>query len=106
MPWQGGVLSFDGVIERLREVLPPTFEDLEREFAVSHLGGRVGLRQGSHTCLVLALLPPALQVGVVNSKGEYMVIDSGPLPEAVAASAAIPVLFQSVNIPGESMEFC
>lgn len=51
-------------------------------------------------------MPPALQVGVVNSKGEYMVIDSGPLPEAVAASAAIPVLFQSVNIPGESMEFC
>ncbi len=36
-PWDGGLLSFDGVIQRLRELLPPTFEDLEREFAVSDL---------------------------------------------------------------------
>lgn len=34
-PWRGGVLSLDGVIERLRELLPPRFEDLKREFAVS-----------------------------------------------------------------------
>jgi hypothetical protein len=29
------VLNLDGVIERLSELLPPTFEDLDRYFAVS-----------------------------------------------------------------------
>ena len=74
-PWQGGLLSLDPVIERLRDLLPPNFEDLEREFAV----------------------------GVVDAQGRHMIIDRGPLPEAVAASAAIPMVFESVNIPGE---FC
>ncbi len=72
-PWQGGVLSLEGVVERLRELLPPTFEELEREFAV----------------------------GVVTADGEHVLIDSGPLPEAVAASAAIPFIFESVEVPGE-----
>ncbi len=38
----------------------------------------------------------------MDRHGKHHVIDSGPLPEAVAASAAIPVLFKGVNIPGET----
>lgn len=71
-PWKGGVLSLDKVVKRLYELLPPTFEDLDREFAV----------------------------GVVTQDGEHVLIDSGPLPEAVAASAAIPFIFSGVEIPG------
>jgi len=33
-PWEGA-LTLAGVIARLRDVLPPTFEDLQRPFAVS-----------------------------------------------------------------------
>jgi predicted acylesterase/phospholipase RssA len=40
-------------------------------------------------------------VGVVDSKGHYRLIDSGPLPEAVAASAAIPFIFAPVDVPGQ-----
>jgi predicted acylesterase/phospholipase RssA len=69
--WQG-LFSLDGVVERLRELLPATFEELDRDFA----------------CAVL------------TSSGDYIVLDSGPLPEAVAASAAIPFLFAPVHIPG------
>ncbi|KAG1667613.1 hypothetical protein FOA52_001667 [Chlamydomonas sp. UWO 241] len=71
-PWEGGLLSFDGLVEQLRELLPPRFEDLPREFAV----------------------------GVVDASGRHHIIDSGPLPEAVAASAAIPLMFKGVAIPG------
>ncbi|KAG1679637.1 hypothetical protein FOA52_006154 [Chlamydomonas sp. UWO 241] len=71
-PWEGGLLSFEGVVRKLRTVLPATFEELDREFAV----------------------------GVVTKRGDYVLIDSGPLPEAVAASAAIPIIFQSVCVPG------
>jgi predicted acylesterase/phospholipase RssA len=70
-PWRGGVLSMDAVVERLRDLLPPTFEDLERDFAV----------------------------GVVDSEGNHVLIDSGPLPEAVVASAAIPFVFAAVDVP-------
>jgi hypothetical protein len=66
------VLSLDAVIARLEELLPPTFEDLDRDFAV----------------------------GVVTAEGEHLLIDSGPLPAAVAASAAIPYVFSSVDVPG------
>lgn len=71
-PWRGGVLSLNKVIRRLSDLLPPTFEDLDVEFAV----------------------------GVVGMDGEYRVVDSGPLPEAVAASAAIPLIFSAVNVDG------
>ena len=67
-----GLFSLEAVVERLRELLPPTFEDLDKDFA----------------CAVL------------TPTGEYVVLDSGPLPEAVAASAAIPFLFAPVHIPG------
>lgn len=33
-PWRGGVLSLDAVVARLRDLLPPRFEDLQKEFAV------------------------------------------------------------------------
>lgn len=71
-PWRGGALSLQGVIERLRDLLPPRFEDLQREFAV----------------------------GVVTADGRHVLLDSGPLPEAVAASAAVPYMFQAVDVPG------
>lgn len=71
-PWEGGVLNMDKVITRYRELLPATFEELDRDFAV----------------------------GVYTRDGTYRVVDSGPLPEAVVASAAIPVVFEHVNVPG------
>lgn len=40
-------------------------------------------------------------MGVVTAEGEHLLIDSGPLPEAVAASAAIPIIFQAVDVPGK-----
>jgi predicted acylesterase/phospholipase RssA len=73
-PWRGGFISLEAVVERLRQLLPPTFEELEREFAV----------------------------GVVTRSGRHVLLDSGPLPEAVAASAAIPVIFAPVDVPGTS----
>ena len=72
-PWKGGVLSLDPVVERLRQLLPATFEEL----------------------------PVPLAVGVVDQTGKHMLIRSGPLPEAVAASAAIPMVFAAVDIPGK-----
>ena len=69
--WEG-LFALDAVVERLRDLLPPRFEDLDRDFACA----------------------------VVSASGEYLLIDSGPLPEAVAASAAIPVLFAPVPVPG------
>ena len=34
-PWRGGLLSLDAVVERLAQLLPPTCEELERDFAGS-----------------------------------------------------------------------
>lgn len=70
-PWTG-LLSFDPAILMLKELLPPTFEDLELEFGV----------------------------GVVGGEGEHELVQEGPLAEAVAASAAVPLLFSPVAIPG------
>jgi len=70
-PWRG-VASLAGVVDRLRDLLPPTFEDLPTEFCV----------------------------GVVAADGRHVLLDSGPLPEAVAASAAIPGLFAPLAIAG------
>jgi hypothetical protein len=71
-PWEGGILNMDKVISRYRELLPATFEELKTDFAV----------------------------GVFTREGEYKVVDSGPLPEAVVASAAIPIVFEHVEVPG------
>lgn len=113
------MLSLDGVVERLRDLLPPTFEDLQTEFA--GLCEKGSVLQLLHKCpqcsdilvslsllyqrsksdykyRLLCCLPA---VGVVSAEtGQHLLIDSGPLPEAVAASAAIPWLFQAVDIPG------
>lgn len=53
-------------------MLPATFEELQRPFAV----------------------------GVVDARGIHRVVARGPLPAAVAASAAIPLIFTPVRIPG------
>lgn len=74
-PWKGGVLSLDPTVERLRQLLPATFEEL----------------------------PIPLAVGVVDKTGKHTLVRSGPLPEAVAASAAIPMIFAAVDVPGEHM---
>ena len=66
------MLNMDKVIARYRELLPARFEDLSTDFAV----------------------------GVYTRDGKYRVIDSGPLPEAVVASAAIPLVFEHVDVPG------
>ena len=67
-----GLCSLAPLVQRLRKVLPGRFEDLELPFACA----------------------------VVDRGGRHRVVDSGSLPEAVAASAAIPVLFHPVDIPG------
>ena len=36
----------------------------------------------------------------MTANGQHVLVDSGPLPEAVAASAAIPFLFKAVAVPG------
>jgi len=70
-PWRG-LCSLGPLIERLAQVLPPTFEALERPFAV----------------------------GVMAPDGEHRLLNSGPLPEAVAASCAVPYLFAPVRVEG------
>mmetsp|Transcript_24606 Transcript_24606/g.68478 ORF Transcript_24606/g.68478 Transcript_24606/m.68478 type:complete len:252 (-) Transcript_24606:207-962(-) len=72
-PWQGGLFSMQPVVDRLHEVLPSTFEELPTDFAC----------------------------GVCCRDGSHRIIKSGPLPEAVVASAAIPVLFAPIRIPGQ-----
>jgi NTE family protein len=68
-PWRGA-LSMSAVIAQLRTWLPPRFEDLPLPFAV----------------------------GVRAPDGSAQLIRSGPLPEAVAASCAIPGVFAPVMV--------
>jgi predicted acylesterase/phospholipase RssA len=68
-PWQG-LFSMKRVIARLRELLPPRFDDLPRPLAV----------------------------GVALRSGEHRLLHQGDLPEAVAASCAIPHVFAPVRI--------
>jgi len=72
--WWRGAFRLDPVIELLRQHLPARFEDLDRPFAV----------------------------GVADSLGGHRLLCSGPLPEAVAASCAMPYIFEPVPINGES----
>lgn len=69
MFWQGP-LTMAPVIDQLRAALPSTFEGLAKPFAV----------------------------GVTDDTGSYRLLTSGPLPEAVAASCAVPRLFRPVSI--------
>ena len=70
--WQG-LYSLDDVVTRLTEWLPERIEDLPIPFGV----------------------------GVIDSEGHARVLSSGPLPQAVAASCAIPALFVPVDVEGE-----
>jgi len=65
--WEG-LFSMAPVIETLRGLLPPTFADLPRPFAV----------------------------GVAGPGGAHALLSSGDLPAAVAASCAMPVIFAPV----------
>lgn len=73
-PWAGGVLSMSAVVDELQGLLPPSFEQLKKP----------------------------LGVGVASCSGEHLLVDSGCLPQPVAASAAIPFVFEPVEIPGLS----
>ena len=70
--WQG-LYSLDDVVTKLTEWLPERIEDLPIPFGV----------------------------GVIDSEGHARVLSSGPLPQAVAASCAIPALFVPVDVEGE-----
>ncbi len=72
-PWQG-LFSLASMIEELSRMLPATFEDL----------------------------PKPLAVGVMTEDGGHRLLSSGPLPQAVAASCAIPWMFAPVSIAGEA----
>ena len=75
-PWRG-LLSLDPAMKELSGLLPGSFEELEGDFAV----GVVGLGRRTHA----------------EDKHEF--IDTGSLPQAIVASAAVPVLFSPVRIP-------
>ena len=72
--WQlwRGLFVFDRVLVRLKELLPPRFEDLKRPFGV----------------------------GVRGPGKRHVLLTSGALPEAVAASCAIPFVFAPVRVDG------
>jgi predicted acylesterase/phospholipase RssA len=70
-PWRG-VLRLDAVQDELRARLPPTFDGLSRPFGV----------------------------GVATPGGGHRLLTEGPLPEAVAASCAVPWLFAPVEVGG------
>ena len=69
--WRGA-FSTRAFLALLRDVLPPTFEGLDRPFGV----------------------------GVRASDGRHCLLTSGSLPEAVAASCAVPYLFAPVIVDG------
>lgn len=72
-PWHG-LFSLQPVVETLRLLLPvQNFESLQIDMAAA----------------------------VVDSTGQHRLINSGPIAEAVVASASVPVLFQRVDIPGQ-----
>lgn len=73
-PWRG-LFRIQPVIARLRPLLPATFAGLERP----------------------------LGVGAMDRAGQHLLITDGPLPEAVAASCAIPVVFQPVELAGRRL---
>jgi predicted acylesterase/phospholipase RssA len=69
--WRG-LFLFDRALARLRELLPPGFDDLPGPFGA----------------------------GVRGPDGRHALLTSGSLPEAVAASCAMPVVFAPVEVDG------
>lgn len=70
-PWRG-LCSLAPFIARLQAMLPETFAELERPLAV----------------------------GVATRDGGHRLLYQGPLPLAVAASCAVPYLFNPVTVEG------
>ena len=68
-PWRG-LFTMEPVIRELRQVLRPRFEDLDVPFAV----------------------------GVLDDTGAHRLLREGPLPEAVAASCAMPYVFHPISL--------
>ena len=64
----------------------------------------VGSHSLSHALEQCLICVQEFAVGVVSKNGEYRLIDSGALPEAVAASAAIPFVFEPVDVPGQAFK--
>ena len=89
-PWRG-VLSMRPAMEELRALLPPTFEDLQRDFAVSVVGLTSSIEDASHG--------GASESSSGGKFDRHELIDTGSIAEAVVASAAVPVLFSPVDIP-------
>ena len=75
-PWIGPISS-RGLVKKLRTVLPDTFEELETPLAV----GVYATARGSKEKIP-------------------MLVTSGSLPEAVAASCAVPGLFRPLHLVG------
>ena len=73
-PWRG-LFRIQPVVARLRGLLPATFGELQRP----------------------------LGVGAMDRDGAHHLLTDGPLPEAVAASCAIPVVFQPVTLGGRRL---
>ena len=73
-PWRG-LIRIEPVIDRLRELLPATFAELRRP----------------------------LGIGAMDRAKTHHLLTSGPLPEAVAASCAIPFIFQPVSLAGRRL---
>ncbi len=73
LPWRG-LFRLDPLVRWLAQHLPPRIEDLPRPFAV----------------------------GVIDGARRPLLLTRGPLPEAVAASCAIPHVFHPVEIEGET----
>jgi predicted acylesterase/phospholipase RssA len=71
-PWRG-LLSMSRLERRLEALLPAHIQDL----------------------------PRPLGVGVTGEDGRFRLLTSGPLPAAVTASCAMPVLFSPVRVNGE-----
>ena len=68
-PWRG-VATLDALIAHLRTLLPAQFSGLDRPLAV----------------------------GVVDRNGDHRLLSAGALPEAVAASCAMPGVFCAVDV--------
>ena len=71
-PWRG-LFSLRAMVELLEGLLPPAFSDLDRP----------------------------LGVGVVDRAGRYRLLTEGSLARSVAASCAMPYIFEPVRIDGE-----